>query len=158
MTISARAAAIASACVFSIAVAACGKKDQGQVVDTTAAGMQTATVSVDTTPIKVSDIQVGKSIGTDKKVSNGTTTFGVRDTMYVAVVTDGAAKDAKLTTKWTYNNSQVVKEETQTISPTGGESVTEFHVTKGTAWPKGNYKVEVSLNGVSAGTKDLEVK
>lgn len=158
MNISARAAAIASALVFSIAVAACNKKDQGQVVDTTAAGTQTATVSVDTTPIKVSDIQVGKSIGSDKKVSNGTTTFGVRDTMYVAVVTDGAAKDAKVTTKWTYNNSQVVKQETQTISPTGGESVTEFHVTKASAWPKGNYKVEVSLNGVSAGTKDLEVK
>jgi len=158
MTISRRGAAITSALVFSIAVAACNKKDQGQVVDTTAAGTQTATVSVDTTPIKVSDIQVGKSVGSDKKVSNGTTTFGVRDTMYVAVVTDGAAKDAKLTTRWLYNNSQVVKEETQTISPTGGESVTEFHVTKASAWPKGNYRVEVTLNGVSAGTKDLEVK
>jgi hypothetical protein len=158
MTMSRRAAAITSALIFSIAVAACNKKDEGQVVDTTAAGTQTATVSVDTTPIKVSDIQVGKSVGSDKKVSNGTTTFGVRDTMYVAVVTDGTAKDAKITTRWLFNNSQVVKEETQTISPTGGESVTEFHVTKASAWPKGNYKVEVSLNGVSAGTKDLEVK
>ena len=158
MMYSTRAAAIASAVVFSIAVAACGKKDEGKVVDTTALGTQTATVSVDTTPIKVSDIQVGKSIGTDKKVSNGTTTFGVRDTMYVAVVTDGAAKDAKLTAKWTYNNAQTVQQQTQTISPTGGESVTEFHVTKASAWPKGKYKVEVMLNGVSAGTKDLEVK
>jgi hypothetical protein len=29
---------------------------------------------------------------------------------------------------------------------------------KKTAWPKGKYKVEVMLNGVSAGSKDLEVK
>jgi hypothetical protein len=158
MNISARAAAITSALAFSIAVAACGKKDQGQVVDTTAAGTQTATVSVDTTPIKVSDIQIGKSIGADKKVSNGTTTFAVRDTMYAAVVTDGAAKDAKLTGKWTFGNGQVVKQETQTISPTGGEYVTEFHITKASAWPKGAYKFEAVLNGVSAGTKDLEVK
>ena len=158
MTYSKRAAAIATTLLFSAAVAACNKKDQGTVVDTTAVGTQTATVAVDTTPIKVSDIQVGKAIGSDKKVSNGTTTFAVRDTMYVAVITDGAAKDAKLTTKWTFNNGQVVKEESQTISPTGGENVTEFHATKASAWPKGNYKVEVSLNGVSAGTKDLEVK
>ena len=158
MRYSTRVATIASAMVFSIAVAACNKKDTGQVVDTTATGTQTATVSVDTTPIKVSDIQVGKSIGSDMKVSNGTTTFGARDTMYVSVVTSGAAKDAKLAAKWTYNNAQTVKEDSKTISPTGGESVTEFHVTKASAWPKGNYKVEVTLNGVSAGTKDLEVK
>jgi hypothetical protein len=153
-----RAAALASSLVFFGVIAACGKKDNGQVVDTTAAGTQTATVSVDTTPIKVSDIQVGKAIGSDKKIGNQTTDFGVRDTMYVAVVTNGAAKDAKLTAKWTYNGKQVVKQDTQTISPTGGESVTEFHVDKKTAWPAGKYTVEVLLNGVSAGTKDLEVK
>ncbi len=153
-----RAAALASSLVFFGVIAACGKKDKGQVVDTTAAGTQTATVSVDTTPIKVSDIQVGKAIGSDKKIGNQTTDFGVRDTMYVAVVTNGAAKDAKLTAKWTYNGKQVVKQDTQTISPTGGESVTEFHVDKKTAWPTGKYTVEVLLNGVSAGTKDLEVK
>ena len=79
-------------------------------------------------------------------------------TMYVAVVTEGAAKDAKLTAKWTFNGKQVVKESSQTISPTGGETVTEFHVDKKTAWPKGKYLVEVWLNGISAGTKDLEVK
>jgi len=152
-----RAAALASALIFSAVVAACNKKNEGAVVDTTAAGTQTATVSVDTTPIKVSDIQVGKAVGSDKKVSNQTTTFAVRDTMYVAVVTDGAAKDAKLSTKWTYNG-KTVKEDSQTISPTGGESVTEFHMDKKTAWPKGKYTVEVTLNGVSAGTKDVEVK
>lgn len=158
MRFSSRAAAVTSALVFSVLLAACKKKDEGKVVDTTAVGTQTATVAVDTTPIKVSDIQVGKAIGSDMKVSNGTTTFAVRDTMYVAVVTSGAAKDAKVTAKWTFNNGQVVKQDTKTISPTGGENVTEFHVTKASAWPKGNYKVEVSLNGVSAGTKDLEVK
>jgi flagellar hook assembly protein FlgD len=103
-------------------------------------------------------VQVGKSVGTDKKVGNQTTEFGVRDTMYVAVVTEGAAKDAKVTAKWTFNGTQVVKESSQTISPTGGETVTEFHVDKKSAWPKGKYKVDVSLNGVAAGSKDLEVK
>jgi len=149
---------MAGALVYSIGLAACNKKNEGTVVDTTASGMQTATVSVDTTPLKVSDIQVGKAVGTDNKISNSTTTFGPRDTMYVSVITDGAAKDAKLTAKWTFNGKQVVKESSQTISPSGGTTATEFHVDKKTAWPKGKYTVEVMLNGVSAGTKDLEVK
>lgn len=144
--------------VFSVALAACGKKDQGTVVDTTALGTQTATVSVDTAPIRVSDIQVGKSIGSDMKVADQTTSFGVRDTMYVAVITDGAAKDAKIGTKWTYNGTQVVKQDTRTISPSGGNNATEFHITKGSAWPKGKYTVAVTLNGIDAGSKDLEVK
>jgi len=154
-----RVGAFASALLVFSVVVACGKKNDATVTDTTSLGTTTATVAVDSSPIRVSDIQVGKGIGSDKKVGNQTTDFGVRDTMYVAVVTDGAAKDAKLTTKWTFNGrTQVVKEESQTISPTGGETVTEFHVNKKTAWPKGKYVVEVLLNGVSAGTKDLEVK
>lgn len=152
-----RAANLAIALLLTGALAACNKKDDAVVTDTTSLGTTTATIALDTAPIRVSDIQVGKGVGSDKKVGNQTTEFGVRDTMYVAVITDGAAKDAKLTSKWTYG-TQVVDETTQTISPAGGETATEFHVTKKSAWPKGKYKVEVSLNGVSAGTKDLEVK
>jgi hypothetical protein len=153
-----RVAAFASALILVGTLAACNKKNDTVVTDTTSLGTTTATVALDTSPIRVSDIQVGKGVGTDKKVADQTTSFGVRDTMYVAVITNGAAKDAKLTTKWTYNGTQVVEETSQTISPTGGETATEFHVDKKSAWPKGKYKVEVILNGLSAGTKDLEVK
>ncbi|MFL5526226.1 MAG: hypothetical protein ACJ79I_07345 [Gemmatimonadaceae bacterium] len=151
-----RTTALASAVLFSIAVIDCNKKNDS-ATDTTSLGT-TMTAGVDTTPIRVSDIQVGKAIGSDKKVSDQTTSFGVRDTMYVAVITDGAAKDAKLTAKWTFNGTQVVKESSQTISPAGGTNATEFHITKPSAWPKGKYKVDVALNGAPAGTKDFEVK
>jgi hypothetical protein len=152
-----RVASVASALLLTAALAACNKKDDATIVDTTSLGTTTATVALDTTPIRVSDIQVGKNVGSDKKIGDQTTSFGVRDTMYVAVITDGAARDAKLSTKWTYNN-QVVDQSTETISPAGGETATEFHVVKKTAWPKGKYTVEVMLNGVSAGTRDLEVR
>lgn len=153
-----RVASVASALLLTAALAACNKKDDATIVDTTSLGTTTATVALDTTPIRVSDIQVGKGVGSDKKVGNETSEFGVRDTMYVAVITDGAASGARLTAKWTYNDKQVVDESSQSISPSGGETATEFHIVKKSAWPKGKYKVEVLLNGVSAGTKDLEVK
>ncbi len=152
----ARVFALASALFLLGTLAGCNKKNDNAIQDTTSVG--TTTIAIDTTPLRVSDIQVGKGVGSDKKVANQTTSFGVRDTMYVAVITEGAAKDAKLTTKWTFNDKQVVKESSQTISPTGGTTATEFHIDKKSAWPKGKYKEEVMLNGVSAGTKDLEVK
>jgi hypothetical protein len=154
----ARIGTLASALLLVGTIAACNKKNDSTVTDTTSLGTTTATVAVDTAPLRVSDIQVGKGVGSDKKIGDQTTSFGVRDTMYVSVITDGAAKDAKLSTKWTYNGKQVVNESSQTISPTGGTTATEFHVDKKSAWPKGKYTVEVMLNGASAGTKDLEVK
>jgi hypothetical protein len=154
----ARVGAFGGAVLVFAALAACNKKNDNAVTDTTSLGTTTATVAVDTAPIRVSDIQVGKAVGSDKRVGDQTTSFGVRDTMYVAVITDGAAKDAKVSAKWTFNGKQVVKEDSQTISPSGGTNVTEFHIDKKTAWPAGKYTVEVLLNGVSSGTKDLEVK
>jgi len=35
--------------------------------------------------------------------------------------------------------------------------VTEFHISKPGGWPEGDYKVEVMLNGASAGTKSFKV-
>jgi hypothetical protein len=139
------------------ALAACNKKNDTTLTDTTSAGTTTATVAVDTAPLRVSDIQVGKAVGSDNKIGDQTTSFAVRDTMYASVITEGAAKDAKIAAKWMFNG-KLVSEDSQTISPTGGTTATEFHISKKTAWPKGKYTVDVSLNGVSAGTKDLEVK
>ena len=152
-----RVGAFASALLLLGTLAACNKKNDTTLTDTTSLGTTTATVAVDTAPIRVSDIQVGKGVGSDKKIGDQTTSFGVRDTMYVSVITDGAAKDAKIAANWTFNGKPV-SQDSQTISPTGGTTATEFHILKKTPWPKGKYTVDVSLNGVSAGTKDLEVK
>jgi hypothetical protein len=152
-----RVGALTSALLTLGALAACNKKNDTTVTDTTSLGTTTATVAVDTSPLRVSDIQTGKAVGSDNKIGDQTTSFAVRDTMYISVITDGAAKDAKLAAKWTFNGKPV-SEDSQTISPTGGTTATEFHISKKTAWPKGKYTVAVSLNGVSAGTKDLEVK
>jgi hypothetical protein len=152
-----RVSALTSALLMLGALAACNKKNDTTVTDTTSLGTTTATVAVDTAPIRVSEIQTGKGIGSDNKIGDQSTSFAVRDTMYVSVITDGAAKDARIAAKWTFNGKPV-SEDSQTISPTGGTTATEFHITKKTAWPKGKYTVDVSLNGVSAGTKDLEVK
>jgi hypothetical protein len=49
-----------------------------------------------------------------------------------------------------------VSESTQTIAPTG-DARTEFHVSKPDGWPAGKYKIEVLVNGATAGTKEFDV-
>lgn len=151
MNVSRSRSFLASALLVSVTLAACGKKDE-PVADTNIP-VPSPTVQ----EFRVADIQTGKAIGADKRITDGTDNFGVRDTIYVAVTTEGTSTNANLTAKWTFNGTQAVNESSETISPTG-TAVTEFHITKPTAWPKGNYKVDILVNGAPAGSKEFEIK
>jgi hypothetical protein len=105
----------------------------------------------------VQGIELGKSIGADKKVTAPSTSFGRRDTIYASVATEGAAPSKTISAKWTFQDGQVVKEQSESIAPTG-PAATEFHISKKGPWPVGKYKVEVSVDGASAGSKDFEIK
>ena len=109
------------------------------------------------TSVKVTDIDVGRSIAADKTIADKTDSFRPTDIFYVSVKTEGSAPSATLAARWTYQDGQVVDNSTQTIAPTG-PAVTEFHLSKPSAWPEGDYKVEIHLNGASAGTKTFKVK
>jgi hypothetical protein len=102
-------------------------------------------------------IEVGKTIGADKRVTAAVTTFGRRDTIYVSIATEGAAPSKTISAKWTFQDGQVVKEQSEAIAPTG-PAATEFHISKPSPWPVGKYKVEIAVDGAAAGSKDFEIK
>lgn len=135
-----------------IASAAGCKKAETPAADTSAMVAPAPAVAV----LKVSGMETGKGINADKTVKDDAHDFGVRDTVYVSVKTEGAG-NGKLSAKWTFQDGQTVNESSQDIAPTG-DANHEFHLQKATAWPKGDYKVEVMLDGVSAGTKDFTIK
>ncbi|HUR91613.1 MAG TPA: hypothetical protein VMY38_02960 [Gemmatimonadaceae bacterium] len=143
-----RAALLAASLV---AAGACGKKDAAPA--DTAGPVATPAA----TPLRVADIQLGKGIGSDKRVLTPTTSFGTRDTIYVSVTTDGAATDARLTATWMYNGTQGVSETDEMISSPGGTNVSEFHISKDSPWPTGSYRVDIKLNGASAGSRDFMI-
>ena len=107
--------------------------------------------------VRVSQIDLGRSVNADKTINDNTASFKPNDTVYASIATRGAAATATLKARWTYQDGQVVNESTQTIAPTG-DARTEFHVSKPDGWPTGKYKLEVLLNGSSAATKDFEVE
>jgi hypothetical protein len=131
-------------------MAACKKQAPTPQTDTGAATPASAEFSV-------SGVEVGKQLGSDKRITNPTTTFGPRDTIYVSVATEGSAPSKTISAKWSFQDGQVVKEATETVAPTG-PAATEFHIAKPSGWPVGKYKVEISVDGSPAGNKEFEVK
>lgn len=114
-----------------------------------------------TTPqaLRVTDVELGRSVGPDKRVNDNADTdeFRPNDTIYASIDTEGTASGVTLMARWTFQDGQVVDETSQTISPTG-PTVTEFHIAKPDGFPVGKYKVEIRLNGQTVETKDFEVK
>ena len=106
--------------------------------------------------VRVSHLDMGRSLAADKTIDGNTDSFKPNDTIYASIATEGSAPTATLKARWTYQDGQIVRESTQTIAPTG-DARTEFHVSKPDGWPTGKYKLEVLLNGSSAATKDFEV-
>jgi hypothetical protein len=108
------------------------------------------------TAVRVTDVDLGRALGLDRRVTDKTDSFTPAETIYVSVRTEGSASTATLKARWTYEGGQLVQESSRTIAPTG-TAVTEFHVAKPDGWPKGSYKVEVFLNGNSVETESFKV-
>jgi len=107
--------------------------------------------------VSVSHIELGRNVDADKRVTEATKEFRPGETVYASVLTNGAAQNAEVMVRWTYQDGQIVDEAVQTISPTG-TAATEFHITKPEGLAAGKYRVEVFVNGKSAGVEEFEVK
>jgi hypothetical protein len=108
--------------------------------------------------VKVTDVDMGRSLTADTKIDDKTVTFRPADVVYAVVETKGTGT-ATLDTRWTYQDNQVVDQSSKTIALNGDEPVrTEFHVSKPDGWPAGKYHFVVMINGQNAGEKDFEVK
>ena len=147
-----------AALALAIGTVACAKDDDAATTDNVAGGtVDSATVAnANAKAFRVSDLEVGKSVGADLKINDETDDFGVRDTLYASVKTEGTASGATLTARWTFGE-QLVEEQTQTLTTTG-DQITNFRIMKPTAWPKGSYKVTIMLNGAAVETEDFEIK
>jgi hypothetical protein len=151
--LSIRATALALAGVSVLTLGACKKSDEAKMADSPAAA---TTVPADTTPkaLEVGDVDMGRHIGPDQKITDKTDDFVPKDTIYAAVDTKNAGT-GKLTARWTAQDGKIVSEETQNITPTA-DATTAFHIIAPAK--VGKYTVHILLNDTEAKSKDIEVK
>jgi hypothetical protein len=144
------ATARASFLALMLMVVGCNRKDSGATVDT-GSGAETSMA------VRVTDLEVGRGLGADKRLTDQTDEFRPTDVIYAVVKTQGSGANTELQARWTFEDGQVVDQSSQNISA-AGEDFTEFHISKPSGWPKGKYKVQVLLNGQPAESEDFEVK
>lgn len=140
----------ASCAILAVAMLGCAR-------DRDADRRETATGDVAAeTSVRVSNVELGRAIGSDNHITDRTDDFRPNDTIYASVVTEGSGPNTTLTARWVYEDDQVVDESTRTISATGRD-VTEFHISRPSGWPTGSYKLHVLVNGREVETKDFRV-
>ncbi|MGE5413509.1 MAG: hypothetical protein ACM3NW_04985 [Syntrophomonadaceae bacterium] len=155
MTTHTRTTLVAVVLALSVGLIACQKQEAPAPTPT--AAPPPPPTAVPTPPVTVTDLSLGKSVGPDKKVQTPTDTFSRKDTIFAAVTTDGSAPSTVIAVKWTFGDGQTVKEDSKTITPTG-PATTEFSIQKPSGWPKGNYKVETTVDGKPGPSKTFTVK
>lgn len=144
---------LATVTVTLVTSVACSKKDAATVDTTTPAAGAPAMPAA----FSVMDVDMGRHIDAEKKISDKTDDFAPSDTIYASVHTTGAAANQTILGRWTFQDGQTVDEHSETVSPTG-DAYTEFHIAKPSGWPKGKYTLHVLVNGAEARTKDVTVK
>jgi hypothetical protein len=95
--------------------------------------------------LKVVDVEVGRAVGADKRVTAPAGTFAPGDVIFASVVTDGEARRAVMSARWTYQGA-LLEETAQKIAP-DGTTVSEFHVFNPAGWAPGQYRVEILIDG-----------
>ena len=106
-------------------------------------------------PLRVTTIQTGKSLNSDKSVGNHTTRFKPDDTMFASVLTDGPGSGT-IGVRWRYAG-RLVSEETKKVSYRD-HAATEFHIQNSSGFPDGEYTVEILVDGQSFATRALKVE
>ena len=138
-------------------VAAC-KKGDADSSSTNPPAM--APTPVPPAAVTAQSIFTGRRIGDNKQISDSTSRFNARDTMYVVVTTANTPSGGNMMAKWTFETGAVVDSIIQSVEKTDSvqtTSITEFHIVKATPWPNGKYTIDISMDGRSLGTRTVEV-
>jgi hypothetical protein len=153
MTMRNRLALPALALLSATSLGACARKvSSGTPTPAPAAAAVPAPVA-----FKFVSLDLGTTVWDGKKVRQANAEFGLHDTIFASVLTDGATPRATIKARWTYGaGNTLVNEEARDVSPTGS-AVTGFHIEKKSGWPVGDYKVEISVDGSVVATKGFKV-
>ncbi len=137
------AAALAAACSGSEDVRPAGSE----------AGVTDSAV---TTELRVSNVMIGRRVGSGNRITEPTFEFGPQDTVYVSVGTEGTGDAGPLTAAWRSQNGEILQKSSEPVPP-AGENV-QFNLAQPKGLKPGTYKVIVFLGDDSVETRVFAVK
>lgn len=156
---------LSASLVAALALSACGKPDAtDSAVPPTPPptanepAPQLNPVAPDATANRVSVglVDLGSQVDENHRLVAAGNSFAPSDTIYASVQTTGAGH-ATLAAKWTYQDGQVVHEDSKELDATGPANTT-FMISRPSGFPAGDYKVDISLDGKSVANKPFSVR
>ncbi len=141
-------AALVGACTGS------GKSESAEVA-TRRADSAAAAPAAKPTVRRVSNVMIGKRIGSNNLMTEPTFQFTPQETVFVSVATEGAEGAGALTAAWRSQDGKVVQKTSEQIRP--GEN-TVFQLSQPKGLKPGTYKVVLFLGDDSVDTKVFAVK
>lgn len=140
-------------CITALYVLAACTKEQRADTDSAAGAIADASRAA----LSVIDVDMGRHVDAEKKISDKTDDFSPNDTIYASVHTSGTANNGTVIGRWTFQDGTAVDERTETVT-TNGDARTVFYIAKPSGFPKGKYTLHVVIDGKEVRTKDVTVK
>ena len=106
-------------------------------------------------PLHFDTLQLGSRLNGDNTIATHTTRFKPDDRIFAAVLTDQTGAST-IAARWSYNG-QMVSEEARKVSYKG-PGVTAFEFKSASAFPGGDYKVEILVDGQSVTSREFRVE
>ena len=136
-------------------VGACTSSGKSESADATRKADSAAATPAKPTVRRVSNVMIGKRIGTNNMMTEPTFQFAPQETVFVSVATEGAQGADALTAAWRSQTGEVVQKTTESIRP--GQN-TVFQMSQPKGLKPGTYKVVLFLGDDSVDTKVFAVK
>lgn len=135
-----------------VVVAACTREQRG-----TADSAAGTAVDVARAELSVINVDMGKHVDVEKKITDGSDVFAPADTIFASVHTSGTAKPGQLTAQWTFPDNSVVDQKGDSSIADGmGRSV--FFITKPGGLAKGKYTFRAIVDGREVRSKEVTVQ
>ena len=103
------------------------------------------------------NIELGRSVNSDKTMHDATSLFVPTDKVWASVVINGTAPKATVQARWVTEGGEVFDQASQDVTP-DGRVIVAFSTGRPEGWKTGKYRVEIQLNNVPVGSKDFEVR
>jgi|GEM_PF-5293675 len=105
----------------------------------------------------IADVTMAKRLDSSQKPVEATKVFDETDTFFCSVKVENLRSGSQVTAKW-YYGEQLLDQFTLTLE-TAGSGYLGFNLASQEGrWPAGDYRIEVSLNGVLARTENFSVR
>lgn len=135
-----------------VGAAACNPEQREQI-DSAAGVAETTALAV----ISIIDVDMGRRLGPDKKITDATETFAPSDTIYASVHTSGVAKEGEIAARWTFPDGSDVSQRADSVAP-DADGYLAFFITKPEGLAKGKYTFRVLVNDREVRSKDVTVR